>query len=63
MAHILVDPPCKNHPDRKAIAHYGNPYSYSLCGACVDDRLASFRRMNMDEHGRRMHDNDSSHKE
>lgn len=47
-------PPCINHPDELGIAHYGNPYRYSLCGKCLDERLQSLSVLALDLHGARM---------
>ena len=47
-------PPCRNHPDRLGISHYGNPYSHSLCRECLDERLAALGTLALDLHGARM---------
>ena len=49
----MIDPDCKNHPGRRAVAHYGKAYAYSLCMECLNRRLSELRHIPLDEHGAR----------
>ena len=49
-------PPCRNHPDRLGIAHYGKSYEYSLCAECLENRLGALRLLELDLDGRRVTD-------
>ena len=51
---MMIEPMCKNHPDRPANAYYGKKYEYGLCTECVDEALRQHAHEPLDEHGERL---------